>query len=124
MSPIVLGVRHHSPACARVVQDVIRRQSPAFVLIEGPVDYNERIDELLLGHQLPVAVFSFMHSAARSHASWSPLCDYSPEYVASSVKNREVASASERSTFLALPHSIDRLTSVRGLFGQTSTCSM
>ncbi|HJN76558.1 MAG TPA: DUF5682 family protein [Myxococcota bacterium] len=82
MSPIVLGVRHHSPACARVVQDVIRRQSPAFVLIEGPVDYNERIDELLLGHQLPVAVFSFMHSAARSHASWSPLCDYSPEYVA------------------------------------------
>ena len=87
--PVVVGVRHHSPGCSRVVEDVIRRVEPAFVLIEGPVDMNERIDELLLGHTLPVAVFSFLHSATHSHASWTPLCDYSPEQVALRI-GREV----------------------------------
>ncbi|WP_433381453.1 DUF5682 family protein [Actinoplanes sp. CA-142083] len=77
-----LGVRHHSPACARLVAETITRLRPAHVLIEGPADFNPRIDELLLGHDLPIAVFSSYRDETRRHASWSPLCDYSPEWTA------------------------------------------
>ncbi len=81
----VVGVRHHSPACARLTEARIRSLKPAYVLIEGPVDMNERLDELMLGHQLPVAIFSYYTSKERTHALWSPFCAYSPEWVAIEV---------------------------------------
>ncbi|WP_433472694.1 DUF5682 family protein [Spirillospora sp. CA-142024] len=82
MAVTFVGVRHHSPACARLVRDVIRRLRPAYVLVEGPADFGGRMDELLLGHEPPVAVFSYYRDAERVHASWSPFCGYSPEWVA------------------------------------------
>ena len=39
-------------------RDTIARLRPAYVLVEGPSDMNDRIGELLLGHELPIAVFS------------------------------------------------------------------
>ncbi|GAA3486683.1 DUF5682 family protein [Streptomyces cremeus] len=78
----LLGVRHHSPACARLVAAAIEELRPAYVLVEGPADMNGRLDELLLGHELPVAVFSHYRHAGRSATSWTPLCAYSPEWVA------------------------------------------
>ncbi|MEH0936394.1 DUF5682 family protein [Micromonospora psammae] len=77
-----LGVRHHSPACARLVAATIAALRPAYVLVEGPVDLNDRLDELLLGHELPIAVFTAYRDSGRRHASWSPFCGYSPEWVA------------------------------------------
>lgn len=77
-----VGVRHHSPACARVVRDVIRRRRPAYVLVEGPADVTERMPELLLGHDPPIAIFSHYRDEERAQVSWSPLCAYSPEWVA------------------------------------------
>lgn len=82
MGATFLGVRHHSPACARLVASTIRDLRPVTVLIEGPSDFNDRIDELLLGHELPVAVFSHYRDGHRAHASWTPFCEYSPEWVA------------------------------------------
>lgn len=82
MSATFLGVRHHSPACARLVARTIEELRPAHVLIEGPADLNSRLDELLLGHELPVAVFSHYRDEERTTTSWAPLCDYSPEWVA------------------------------------------
>lgn len=82
MAVTFIGVRHHSPACARLVRDTIRELRPAHVLIEGPVDMNDRIDELLLGHKLPIAVFTSYRDVLTRHMSWAPLCDYSPEWVA------------------------------------------
>ena len=83
MDPLFVGVRHHSPACARVVRAAIRAVQPAYVLIEGPADMNDRMDELLLaGHQPPVAIFSYLASEDGHHASWTPFCGYSPEWVA------------------------------------------
>ncbi len=79
---VLLGVRHHSPACARLVAHTIESLRPAYVLVEGPVEMNDRLDELLLGHELPVAVFSHYRDAERTATSWTPLCDYSPEWVA------------------------------------------
>ncbi|MEV0731828.1 DUF5682 family protein [Polymorphospora sp. NPDC050346] len=83
-----LGVRHHSPACARLVASTIEALRPAYVLVEGPADVNDRLDELLLGHRLPVAVFTSYRDGTRAHASWSPFCDYSPEWVALTTGRR------------------------------------
>ncbi|MFI5839354.1 DUF5682 family protein [Catenuloplanes sp. NPDC051500] len=77
-----IGVRHHSPACARLVRETIEELRPAYVLVEGPVEMNARIGELLLGHELPIAVFSSYKDGERHHASWAPFCDYSPEWAA------------------------------------------
>ncbi|GGV73837.1 hypothetical protein GCM10015535_01590 [Streptomyces gelaticus] len=82
MPAVFLGVRHHSPACARLVERTIDELRPAQVLIEGPAEMNGRLDELLLGHELPVAVFSHYRDGERAATSWAPLCDYSPEWVA------------------------------------------
>ncbi|MFG2216095.1 DUF5682 family protein [Streptomyces sp. NPDC048685] len=82
MSAVFLGVRHHSPACARLVERTVAELRPAQVLIEGPAEMNGRLDELLLGHELPVAVFSHYRDGQRAATSWAPLCDYSPEWVA------------------------------------------
>lgn len=82
MPATFIGVRHHSPACARLVGRVISSLRPAYVLVEGPADVNERLDELLLGHELPIAIFSHYRDDERAHMSWAPFCDYSPEWVA------------------------------------------
>ncbi|WP_182883661.1 DUF5682 family protein [Microbispora sp. H10949] len=82
MAVTFLGVRHHSPACARLVADTIRSLRPAYVLVEGPAEMNHRMDELLLAHELPIAVYTSYRDAQRRHGSWTPLCDYSPEWTA------------------------------------------
>jgi hypothetical protein len=82
MNVTVVGVRHHSPACARLVAATIASLRPAYVLVEGPSDMNDRLDELRLDHELPIAVFSSYRDGDRAGASWSPFCDYSPEWVA------------------------------------------
>ncbi|HKF97849.1 MAG TPA: DUF5682 family protein, partial [Steroidobacteraceae bacterium] len=80
---MLLPVRHHSPACARMVRDSITRLQPAAVLIEGPADFNERIGELCLGHRLPIAIYSYVvwRDGGRQGAYY-PLCEYSPEWQA------------------------------------------
>ncbi|MFG3530267.1 DUF5682 family protein [Streptomyces sp. NPDC047917] len=99
MSAVFLGVRHHSPACARLVERTVTELRPAQVLIEGPAEMNGRLDELLLGHELPVAVFSHYRDGERASTSWAPLCDYSPEWVAL----RAGRAAGARVRFIDLP---------------------
>lgn len=82
MTVRVLGVRHHSPACARLVEHVLRTERPQIVLIEGPADFNSRLGELLMKHKAPLAIFSYYQGEEGTHACWSPFCDYSPEWVA------------------------------------------
>ncbi|WP_232660899.1 DUF5682 family protein [Pseudonocardia sp. TRM90224] len=78
----IIGVRHHSPACAQLVRERITALRPAFVLVEGPSDINGRLAELRLGHTLPVAVFSYLRVENGTRASWTPFCDHSPEWIA------------------------------------------
>ena len=97
-------VRHHSPACARTVRDFIRELRPALVLIEGPSDFNPRLDELYFDHQLPIAIYSW---ASRRQADGSelrrgafyPFCVYSPEWEALQTA-REIKS---QARFIDLP---------------------
>lgn len=81
-APLILGVRHHSPACARLVAERIRTLKPAHVLIEGPADFNHRLDELHLPHRLPVAIYSHLSGDALHRGSWSPFAEHSPEWQA------------------------------------------
>ncbi|HEY8880625.1 MAG TPA: DUF5682 family protein [Roseateles sp.] len=96
----VIGVRHHSPACARLVAHAIATGRPQAVLIEGPSDFNPRLGELLLDHQLPLALYSYANEGQRPAQCWFPLQDYSPEWIA--LREGHAAGATLR--FMDLPH--------------------
>ena len=81
-APHIIGVRHHSPACARLVAARLRALRPRYVLIEGPADFNPRLDELFLGHELPLAIYSYLSGAGVQRGSWSPFAEHSPEWQA------------------------------------------
>ncbi len=95
-------VRHHSPACAWHVRELIRRERPRAVLIEGPEDVTPLVPHILSPEtHAPFAVYTtFVDDGARRHeateaapegladakpvrsAGYYPFCDYSPELVA------------------------------------------
>lgn len=76
-------VRHHSPAAARLVRETIEDEPPEAVLIEGPSDFNDRIEELSLDHRLPIAIYSSVVLEGRGRAAaYHPLCVHSPEWQA------------------------------------------
>lgn len=79
---ILIGVRHHSPACAHLVRDTIIARRPAYVLVEGPVDYNPSLDDLRRAHTLPIAIFSYAATDTSAQSSYTPFCTYSPEWQA------------------------------------------
>ena len=77
-------VRHHSPACAAHLRQLILETRPAHVLIEAPIDFEPLIPMLLDEETVPpVAIAAFLDEAAglRS-ASYYPFCAHSPEFVA------------------------------------------
>ncbi len=89
--PLIVGIRHHSPACARLVKSLIESQRPRYVLIEGPADFNDRVDELFLAHQLPVAIYSYCQyqdGAAPGRGAWTPFAEFSPEWQALQADRR------------------------------------
>ncbi len=95
-----LGIRHHSPACAKLVKQQIATLQPTAVLVEGPCDFNQRIDELLLAHNLPIALYSYNYNGETTAQSWFPFLAYSPELVAL----QEAKKIGADSYFIDLPH--------------------
>jgi hypothetical protein len=81
-------IRHHSPACALHLREALRAIRPAAVLIEGPIDFEPLIAELLApGVVPPVAMVALPDSAARDEkgragTTYYPICRHSPEYIA------------------------------------------
>ena len=94
-------IRHHSPACAWAVQQLIRDVRPAHVLIEAPIDLQPHIELLLAADTAPpVALAVFVERKEQSKlAAYYPFCAHSPEYVAL-VEGRRVDAALE---FIDLP---------------------
>lgn len=79
-------VRHYSPASAIHLEAAILEMKPAAVLIEGPADFNEHLDELFLGHEFPIAIYSYVRFSNETKASaFYPFCEYSPEWVAAEL---------------------------------------
>ncbi len=79
---IYFPVRHHSPAAARILGDLIRRIQPKAVLIEGPSDFNAQFDELYLPHRLPLAIYTYVNREGLRRGAFYPFCLYSPEWQA------------------------------------------
>lgn len=96
---IYFPVRHHSPACATLLGELIDRARPSAVLVEGPSDFNEQLDELLLDHELPIAIYSYFRSAEKHSGAYYPFCVYSPEW--SAMRRAKAAGAVAR--FIDLP---------------------
>lgn len=86
------GIRHHSPAGARLVAERIHAGDVAAVLVEGPSEYNSYLEELALPHELPVMIYTWapMHADAEPGSEqWSdrrgafyPFSAYAPEWAA------------------------------------------
>lgn len=83
----VVPIRHHSPACAALLERLIAAVKPAAILVEGPCDFDPLIDLLCDPRtRAPVAIVSLREAdgggASRRVASYFPLCAHSPELIA------------------------------------------
>ena len=95
---VFFPIRHHSPACAWHIQELIRTEKPTTVLVEGPSDMTKLIPFILQPlTKAPFAVYTTYIDKAkrlgelaeelptlaeRRFAGYYPFCDYSPELVA------------------------------------------
>jgi hypothetical protein len=87
---VFVPVRHHSPAAAAAVRALIRQLAPAAVLIEGPSDFNPRLEELLLPHRLPIAIYCHARAAdGTRRGAYYPFCEYSPEWLALTTARKQ-----------------------------------
>jgi hypothetical protein len=76
-------VRHHSPACALALEQLLAEIRPASVLIEGPVDCQALIAACQdKATRPPVALLSQKGEADNLYSAYFPLCEYSPEWIA------------------------------------------
>jgi len=97
---IYFPIRHHSPACARHLEHVLRERKPQAILIEGPASFTSLIPLVLHPKtKAPFAIYTSFatdetetnldETAAKTsimfgpprHAAYYPFCDYSPELV-------------------------------------------
>ena len=75
----LVPVRHHSPACALALSALLDEVRPTAVLIEGPVEYAALLPSLQDSRTVPpVALLSL----GECTASYYPLAEFSPEWVA------------------------------------------
>ena len=80
---ILFPVRHHSPACALALRKLASEVKPAAILIEGPADFNDKLDELYLDHKLPIAIYTYVCTEDDQRmGAFYPFCEYSPEWQA------------------------------------------
>src|SRR5437667_755096 len=96
---VYFPIRHHSPACARYLERIIRTRKPQTILIEGPASFTSLIPLVLHPKtKTPFAIYtSFVSEEPETrdamtkaaallgpprHAAYYPFCDYSPELVA------------------------------------------
>jgi hypothetical protein len=80
-------VRHHSPACARILAEWIDEVRPESIIVEGPCSLDQWLSALVSEQCVgPIAVLTTYQESAEPtslrHSAFFPLCDYSPEWVA------------------------------------------
>ena len=79
-TPLLIGVRHHSAALARVMPKLLADFKPKAVLIEMPPDFEPWLEHLGKGDlEAPVALAACDETRL---ISFYPLADFSPELAA------------------------------------------
>ena len=95
-------IRHHSPACAFAVRQMIRAHRPEVVLIEAPSDLAHHVPLLLAEDaRFPLAVVALgpRGEGGRRPSMFLPFSDHAPEMVAI----REAAALGADVVFIDLP---------------------
>ena len=82
IGPLFFPVRHYSPAAAEFVSKALREEAFDAVLIEGPWDFTPRMEDLYLGHKLPLAIYSFVIGSGGRRGAFYPFAEFSPEWQA------------------------------------------
>ncbi|BBM85373.1 DUF5682 family protein [Candidatus Uabimicrobium amorphum] len=78
--PFIIGIRHHSPACAYMVERILEEYHPQHILLELPVFFRKWLPFLNdKDIQAPVALAGGEENRL---FSFYPLADFSPELVA------------------------------------------
>ncbi|MBN2533895.1 MAG: hypothetical protein JXB88_13480 [Spirochaetales bacterium] len=81
-SLIYFPVRHHSPACAWHLMQIIREKKPSVILMEGPADLSDIISHITACDTIPPIALYIETNSIHKQAACYPFCSYSPEYVA------------------------------------------
>lgn len=80
--PYIFGIRHLSPAGAWHLTQFLEDKKPKLVLIEGPCDFNDQIENLTRKDtKPPVAILAYTKEAPVKTILY-PMAEYSPEYQA------------------------------------------
>jgi pentatricopeptide repeat protein len=80
-APLLLGVRHHSPACAAAIPPLLDAFAPERLFVELPADLQEWLP--WLGHRdLEAPVALALADADGAALSFYPFADFSPELAA------------------------------------------
>lgn len=95
---VYFPIRHHSPACAWHVGQLIRELRPPVVLVEGPISFTPLIPTVLdPGTRPPIAIYTHFidvdgklqnpkenepAAGPARFAAYYPFCEYSPELIA------------------------------------------
>ena len=81
-SPVLVGIRHHSPAGAYYIRELLREKRPDCLLIEAPADFSELIHALTdPALKPPFAVMAYTVEAPVRSVLY-PFAVYSPEFQA------------------------------------------
>ncbi len=76
------GIRHLSPVCAYYLRELLRKENPDLVLIEGPSDLNQLMDGLVSRETLlPAAILAYTKNVPIETILY-PFAEFSPEYQA------------------------------------------
>jgi hypothetical protein len=95
----VLGIRHHGPGSARSVLDALDELDPEVVLVEGPPELDPML-AFIRDPALVPPVAGLVYAVAEPwHATFYPMAEFSPEWVAL----RWAAERGRRARFIDLP---------------------
>lgn len=98
----LVGVRHHSPACARHLADKLEAVRPRWVLVEGPEELTGLVPWMVHPETAaPFAAYCAWAKGGARHAAYYPFADCSPELVA--VRYAARAGAEARFVDLTFP---------------------
>ena len=99
MAVRVFPVRHHSPSASRCLVELLARNPPKVILVEGPSDAQSLIPVLVDEEtEPPIAILAYV-AGGDGRVALYPLVTYSPEYTAL----REGARLGIRTDFFDVP---------------------
>lgn len=75
-NPWIFGIRHHSPACARMLVAAAAELKPQAIALEMPTDLQPLLQ--WLAHPETIAPVAVAAAAAEHHGLY-PVADFSPE---------------------------------------------